>query len=169
MTPLKPEQCRAARALLDWSQSDLEKRAGVTRKTIAGFEADKINPYKRTLTDLRWTLEMAGVEFIDADNGGPGVRLKRTVVQLLGRQANASKKVVTFMVDHGGKEIECRLDANILDDWDRTNHKTRANFEQSFDNHLNAILVRSQAAIEEGRSKDGVLILTAADDFPETG
>ena len=78
-------------------------------------------------------------------------------------------RIVSFVIDYGGEKIEGRLDCSVLDDLDRTNHMTRANFEQSFDNHQNAILVRAQAAIEAGRSKDGVLILTAAEDFPETG
>ncbi len=35
-------------------------------------------PYKRTLTDIRHALENAGIIFIDEDDEGPGVRLKKT-------------------------------------------------------------------------------------------
>ena len=73
---ITPEQCRAARGLLGWSQSDLESESGVARKTLADFEAGKRSPYQRTLNEIRAALENGGVEFIDSNGGGPGVRLK---------------------------------------------------------------------------------------------
>ena len=69
---ISPAQCRAARALIDWTQSDLEKAARVAKKTIADFERAARTPYDRTLGALRDALEAAGVEFLD-DNG---VRLR---------------------------------------------------------------------------------------------
>lgn len=164
-----PTQCKAARSLLEMHQETLAERAGVSRKTLADFEGGNSTPYKRTLADIRHALEAAGVEFLDADNGGPGVRLKKTVARLLRRRVFIGDRRVTFVVDYGGEEIECRFNANVLDDWDRTNHKTKANFEQSFDAHANTIIVRAQGAIEAGRAKDGTLVLTAEDDFPEVG
>lgn len=77
---LSPAQCRAARALLNWSQTDLETKAGVSRKTLADFEGGKRQPYERTLAEIRATLEKAGVVFLAAGEtkaGGPGVRLKK--------------------------------------------------------------------------------------------
>jgi transcriptional regulator with XRE-family HTH domain len=65
-------QCRAARALLNWSQADLAQASGVATKTIADFEREERSPYDRTLADLREAFEIAGVEFTDGDN--PGVR-----------------------------------------------------------------------------------------------
>ena len=35
---LSPAQCRAARALLNWTQEDLVRNSKVTKKTIADFE-----------------------------------------------------------------------------------------------------------------------------------
>ena len=60
---LTPEQCRAARALLNISQSDLAKEAKVARKTIADFEQHLSSPYERTLRDIQSALEAQGVEF----------------------------------------------------------------------------------------------------------
>ena len=77
MSTFKPEQCRAARSLLGWSQTDLEKNSGVARKTIADFEGGKKKrPYGQTLLDLRGALESAGVHFVDPNGLGPGVRLR---------------------------------------------------------------------------------------------
>jgi ribosome-binding protein aMBF1 (putative translation factor) len=69
-----PSQCRAARALVGWSQDDLAAASLVAKATIANFDLGKSAPYKRTLGDLRVALEAAGVGFTDGDQ--PGVRLK---------------------------------------------------------------------------------------------
>jgi transcriptional regulator with XRE-family HTH domain len=74
---LSPPQCRAARALLGWSQDDLENASEVAKKTIADFERGARSPYARTLTDLQRALETAGIEFIAENGGGPGVRLRK--------------------------------------------------------------------------------------------
>ncbi len=75
---IAPGQCRAARALLGWSQRDLEMRAKVSRKAIADFEREVSTPYARTIRDIVETLEAAGIEFQAPQEGiaGPGVRLK---------------------------------------------------------------------------------------------
>jgi transcriptional regulator with XRE-family HTH domain len=69
----RPEQCRAGRALLNWSQEELAKRARVAKQTLADFERGARSPYPRTLADIRSALEAAGVEFTNGD--APGVRL----------------------------------------------------------------------------------------------
>lgn len=77
---ITPEQCRAARALLGWSQSDLELESKVARKTLADFEGSKRFPYERTLCEIRRALEWAGVIFIPENSEGPGVRLRKLPV-----------------------------------------------------------------------------------------
>jgi transcriptional regulator with XRE-family HTH domain len=69
-------QCRAARGLLGWSQTQLALESKVATKTIADFERQTRTPFDRTLTDVRRALEGAGVEFIPENGGGPGVRLR---------------------------------------------------------------------------------------------
>ena len=71
-------QCRAARALLGWSQQQLADAANVGVATIRTFEPGKSKPYGRTLADIRKALEAAGVEFIPENGGGAGVRLRRS-------------------------------------------------------------------------------------------
>jgi predicted transcriptional regulator len=74
--PLTPEQCRAARALLDWTQDDLAERAGVSRSTIRGFEGRQHELQRATASAIRRALETAGVVLLDASaGGGPGARL----------------------------------------------------------------------------------------------
>ena len=71
---ITPAQCRAARGLLDWTQDDLSKAAGVGVVTVRQFEAGKAEPRGATLTVLRQALEAAGVEFTNGNQ--PGVRLR---------------------------------------------------------------------------------------------
>ena len=74
---LAAAQCRAARALLQWSQETLATVSKVAKPTIANFETGNTQPYDRTLADVRLALEAAGVEFIPENGGGAGVRLRK--------------------------------------------------------------------------------------------
>lgn len=73
-------QCRAARALLGWSQQRLADAARVGIVTVRQFEAGASEPRNATLEVMTRALETAGVVF-EAEgqsvDGGPGVRLKR--------------------------------------------------------------------------------------------
>jgi predicted transcriptional regulator len=71
-----PEQCRAARGLLDWSQQELATRAEIGIVTVRQLEAGTIEPRRATLAVVRQAFENAGVEFIDENGGGAGVRLR---------------------------------------------------------------------------------------------
>ncbi len=74
---MTPAQCRAARALADWSQQQLADAAGVGNATIRNFEAGRSSPQRATLDVLRRALEAAGVIFVDENGEGPGVRLRK--------------------------------------------------------------------------------------------
>ncbi len=71
---LKGVHCRAARALLGWSQEDLERESGVSGKTIFNVEQDK-SAQARTLRDLFEAFDKMGIEFYNGDE--PGVRLRK--------------------------------------------------------------------------------------------
>jgi hypothetical protein len=45
-------------------------------RTIASFERGQSRLIRANLRAVRGSLEAAGVEFIDANGGGPGVRLR---------------------------------------------------------------------------------------------
>ncbi|TPL49294.1 helix-turn-helix transcriptional regulator [Mesorhizobium sp. B2-4-4] len=74
---MTPAQCRAARALLNWSQQELADASKIGNATIRNFEAGRSEPQHATLVVLRRTFEDAGVVFIDANGDGAGVRLKK--------------------------------------------------------------------------------------------
>ena len=74
---ITPAQCRAARGLLEWSQSELAHRAHVGIVTVHQLEAGISRPRNATLEVIRRAFESADVEFIDENGGGPGVRLRK--------------------------------------------------------------------------------------------
>jgi hypothetical protein len=69
-------QCRAARALIEWSVDELALASKVDAKTIADFEARYRGPSDDIRRRLRLALEEGGVVFIAENGGGAGVRLK---------------------------------------------------------------------------------------------
>ena len=74
---ITPAQCRAARALLDWSQQQLATSAHVGVVTVRQFEAGAAQPRPATMAVVCRALEAAGVEFIPENGGGAGVRLRK--------------------------------------------------------------------------------------------
>lgn len=74
---ISAEQCRAARAMLNWSQTELSEKAGVARATIAEFEGGKRVPILNNLNAIQNALEIAGAWFLaDGDHSkGTGVSL----------------------------------------------------------------------------------------------
>ena len=75
-----PAQSRAARGLLDWTQHALASKAGIGVVTVHQFEAGIAQPRQATIEVIRRAFEKAGVEFIDENGGGPGVRLGKRLV-----------------------------------------------------------------------------------------
>jgi hypothetical protein len=77
--PLTSDQLRAGRALVRWSAEDLSRSSSVSLRTIRRAE---LAEQAMTMTNannlaIRRALEDAGVEFIDENGGGPGVRLRK--------------------------------------------------------------------------------------------
>jgi hypothetical protein len=72
-------QIKAARALLAWSQAHLAAAAHVSIPTVKRLEAQDgpLRGRSGTGSKLRSALEAAGIEFIDENGGGPGVRLRK--------------------------------------------------------------------------------------------
>jgi transcriptional regulator with XRE-family HTH domain len=76
-------QVKAARALLGWSQSDLATHSQISEPTIARLESSDgvLGGRADTAEKIQQALQVAGVEFIDENGGGPGVRLRKPLKQ----------------------------------------------------------------------------------------
>ena len=70
-------QLRMARAALNWTVRDLADATGLHRNTITNIEVGRYAGDPASLTLIRTTLIQAGVEFIEENGGGPGVRLRK--------------------------------------------------------------------------------------------
>ena len=66
---MTPEQCRAARAWLDWPQQELSKRANIGLSTIRQFENGLRTPIANNLLAMRRAFEEAGVAFLEEPAG----------------------------------------------------------------------------------------------------
>jgi hypothetical protein len=75
MDPIVPVQCWMARTALGWSGYRLARAAQVSPDTVARFERG-VATKEITIEVIQITLERAGVIFVGADGGGPGVRLR---------------------------------------------------------------------------------------------
>ena len=74
---MTPEQCRAARALLAWSQTMLADQAHLGLSTVRDFEKGRRMPSYNNLLAMKLALEEAGVIFLAEEDEGPGVRLRK--------------------------------------------------------------------------------------------
>ena len=77
MMTMSPDQCRAARGLLRWTQPRLADASGIGLSTLNRFEKETRPPKEKVVRRLQATLEEVGVQFIfENERGGIGVRLK---------------------------------------------------------------------------------------------
>ena len=70
-------QCRAARALLNWTQGRLAEAAELGLSTVVDFERDRRPVSDKAREQIRAALEAAGVEFLPENGGGEGVRMAK--------------------------------------------------------------------------------------------
>lgn len=73
---ITPDQIRAARALKNWSQTELAERTGLAVPTIANIEAGKQSPGKNTMGKIIDSFEAGGIEFTENE----GVKKKKSNV-----------------------------------------------------------------------------------------
>jgi transcriptional regulator with XRE-family HTH domain len=68
---MKPEQTRAARGWLGWTQADLAEKARVGLSTVKDYEAGKRTPIANNLDAMRRALEACGIRFTNDAVAGP--------------------------------------------------------------------------------------------------
>ena len=71
-----PSQCRAARALLEMSQTDLAQKAGLGLSTIVDFEKERRRLSQEAVSAIAGALKREGITFINENGGGQGVRFR---------------------------------------------------------------------------------------------
>ena len=75
--PVTSAQLRMARAALNWTVRELAEATGLHRNTITNIEVGRYTGEQKSLERIELVLKKAGVQFIDENGGGPGVRLRK--------------------------------------------------------------------------------------------
>lgn len=70
---LSPEQSRAARGWLDWTQAELAERARVSLSTVKGFESGERNPIANNIEAMERAFISAGILFVEKDGQASGL------------------------------------------------------------------------------------------------
>lgn len=115
---ITPAQCRMARSLLNWTQTELSEKCDLAPMTITKFEKEgsEKRPEARTLEKIRNAFEVGGVEFTDYE----GVRWKpRGIITHKGREGFADFiwDVYETAKTQGGEICVSNIDEVLFTDW----------------------------------------------------
>jgi transcriptional regulator with XRE-family HTH domain len=162
-------QCRAARALLDWTQDDLATQAQVARATVADFESNTRTPMRQNLIAIVTAFEAAGVLFIPEENGqGVGLRF-RTLRLEFSRTVKADDSDVVVAARYRGKPLAIVVPRAILDALaarvltDLTTLGERVAFAQK---RLSTLVRAAEQKCERGYISQGDRLVLSYGDFP---
>ena len=164
---LSSAQCRAARALLDWTQDQLAENAQVARATIADFERNTRVPMRQNLLSMISTFEAAGVTFIPDgidDQTGAGVRFRKVELEH-SKNLKAEGWNLILSVRYRGSPYSVVIERAIIDDIDRTNYGTEAERVNAVARHLPKYLRAAEEKIAAGYVTGHRVSLTHSD-FP---
>ncbi|PZQ47696.1 MAG: XRE family transcriptional regulator [Micavibrio aeruginosavorus] len=117
-------QCRAARALLNWSQPELAERCDIHVQTISNFEKESSTPSKTTLEKIANVFDIANIEFL----GNDGVRLKSSSIShYAGKNGYIDfyDDIYTTIRDYGGDIYVSNVDEILFTDWLGTENTMR--------------------------------------------
>ncbi len=137
------EQIRAARALLDWSQSDLAERADLSQTGIARIENGTNKPNSSTLTKIESAFDKADVEFIAQSGVKKRTNEIRTLNGVEGFQEFMNDVYETAR-DQGGEISVYNVDEKNWIKWmGEENYKSHSKRMQDLGGHIKSkILVR---------------------------
>lgn len=143
---ITPDQCRAARSLLNWTQEQLATNAVVSRATIVDFESSTRQPMKNNLRSIRDCLFAAGVDFIREEGDlGAGVRFsKRKVTYVKNIRIDRFNRAATIPMRYAGEDFTCIIDLDTVDDYHRTNLATDDEFVKAISEMLHTVLAAAE-------------------------
>lgn len=107
---------RGARGLLNWSQSELSKRTGISTTSIGNIEAGNTQARENTLKLIRQAFENAGIEFI----GTEGMRLKNDTIDIYeGTNGfyNFFENVYQTLLTKTSEIYACNIDETVFEKW----------------------------------------------------
>jgi transcriptional regulator with XRE-family HTH domain len=160
---LTPEQCRAARSLLDWTQDKLAESADVSRATIADFENCQRSPNRSSLHMLAQTFFAAGVDLIpEEDSNGVGVRLRARRLRYVNSvKIDTFNDCATIPMEFSGRAFKGVIDLDAIDDLDRSQgRRSEEEYRQSLSAKMPLILSAAERAAEQDLDDGGKLLIS---------
>ncbi len=159
-------QCRAARALLNWSQDQLSTNAQVARATITDFEGNVRTPIRNNMNAIHSALHAAGIEFIsEEEDRGVGVRFRKIELEY-SRNLKAHDAGVLLSVRYKGTPYTVLIPRDVIDDIDRTDYRTFEERGKAVERHFPLHLCTAENAIIEGRIADHDYIGLTPEKYP---
>ncbi|PZR31932.1 helix-turn-helix domain-containing protein [Caulobacter segnis] len=159
-------QCRAARALLDWSQEQLAQSAGVARATIADFERGiRLDLMRQNMISLVETLESAGIEFLPetSEGGGAGVRRRKLELEY-SKDARMLDGGLSLALRYKGQAHRLHVSQEALDDLGHLGAAGDGERVRVAQEHMGRILRTAELKLEKGDyAQNGTVLLQSAD------
>ncbi len=106
-------QIRGARGILNWSQSDLSERTGISATSLGSIESGNSVPRAHTLEKIKNSFESAGIEFLEAD----GIRFRRGHVKIYAGKTdfwNFYEDIYETVRRNPGKVLVSNVDERIF-------------------------------------------------------
>jgi transcriptional regulator with XRE-family HTH domain len=150
-------QCRAARALLDWSQDQLAENAQVARATVADFERNTRMPMRQNMVSIVSAFEAAGVAFIPENGEGAGVRFRKVELEY-SRTVRPDGSDIILSVRYRGQPYAVVIGREVIDDIDRTNYRSPTDRVKAVQNHLPIFLRAAEEKIARGLTGDRIAL-----------
>lgn len=145
-TYIQPAQCRAARALLNWSQPDLAERSGITVNPIISFEKDRdAKPAARTMRRIVHAFDLAGIAFTENE----GVEWRNNLITVLeGENAviDMMDDIYHTLKDKGGEVLIAGLSEPVEED------EALTEFVHAHLKRLQAANITEKILVEEGEA-----------------
>jgi DNA-binding XRE family transcriptional regulator len=169
-------QCRAARALLNWTQDQLAQNAQVARATIADFERNtRMGMMRQNLISITSAFVAAGVAFIPEDgNGagtGSGVRFRKVELEH-STTLKPDGDGFILPVRYRGKPYSVVIERKLIDDIGDLNYHngfhTPAERLAVVQNHLPKFLCAAEDKfMRGGQIAEGDRVTLSHGDFPD--
>lgn len=162
-------QVRAARALLDWSQTQLADAAGVGVTTVRDIESERRPAETGAMREIRRVLENEGVLFVPgAPGGGPGVRFVAGRPHVVRQPVMTIYEGMFFGVEWQGREVSLSVSYEVMQDLGGfTGQQPENAYRKVFAMHRGRILDAAARALAAGRIDRYGKVRLTANDFPD--
>jgi transcriptional regulator with XRE-family HTH domain len=156
---ITPDQSRAARGLLNWTQDQLATNARIARATVAEFESNMRRPMKNNLLAIEDAMYAAGIEFI-AENGtdGVGVRFRERKLQYSRNIKIHRNCFVIISMIWGGVDFDVVVPHEVLADHIGGQINTDDEYRVATAEFLHHILVAVERQMKLGFNGDRLVL-----------